>query len=166
MLLLRLISFHVLIYASIELLLGMLAESTPTHPALAMSDVFLFRSLSFGVKVTVRCRDSIHAIGKLLQRMFTEQTFAHLAFDRATVLLKCRRILRLPYTTLPKVLCHAIRMHDFCHLSQVLPEGIAEILLPPVPCVADRIAHGDVTQKRPDCQVGADGEVSTYRSTR
>jgi hypothetical protein len=50
MLLLRLISFHVLIYASIVFMLGMLPESKPTYSALAAGDVFLFGSLSFGQK--------------------------------------------------------------------------------------------------------------------
>jgi hypothetical protein len=52
MLLLRLISFHVLIYASIVFMLGMLPESTPTYSALAVGDVFLFGPLSFGEKAS------------------------------------------------------------------------------------------------------------------
>ena len=43
----RFMSFHALIYASVVLLLGMLAEYTAADFALATRYGFLFRSLSF-----------------------------------------------------------------------------------------------------------------------
>ena len=68
----RFMSFHALIYASIVLLLGMIAEPTAANLALAERYGFLFRSLSFGVKVMVWCLYLSHAIIELLPRVLSE----------------------------------------------------------------------------------------------
>jgi hypothetical protein len=66
-------SLHALIYASIVLLLGMLAELTAANLALSMRYGFLFGSrLSFGVKANGWCLDLSHAIIELLRRVLSE----------------------------------------------------------------------------------------------
>jgi hypothetical protein len=90
MLLLRLISFHVLIYASIVFMLGMLPESTPTYSALAVGDVFLFGSLSFGEKASSWCQDLVKMIVEFFKGMLAKQTVANLAGYSAAFSLNCR----------------------------------------------------------------------------
>ena len=65
-------SLQVLIYASIELLLGMVAESTAANLTLAMRYGFLFRSCSFAVKADGWCLDLGHVITELLRRVLSE----------------------------------------------------------------------------------------------
>jgi len=72
-------SFHVLISASIELLLGMGAESTFANPAPAMRYVFLFRSRSFGVKANGWCHDLVPVIIEFLMGMIAKQAVANIA---------------------------------------------------------------------------------------
>jgi hypothetical protein len=78
-LLCRFMSFHMLIYASIVLLLGMSAESTTANLALAIPYVFLFRSLSFGVKANGWCRDLVMMIIEFFMGMLAKQTVANFA---------------------------------------------------------------------------------------
>jgi hypothetical protein len=75
----RFMSFHVLIYATIVLLLGMSAESTTANLALAIPYVFLFRSLSFGVKANGWCRDLVKVIIEFFMGMLAKQTVANFA---------------------------------------------------------------------------------------
>jgi len=56
-----------------------LPESTPTYAALAVGDVFLFRSLSFGVKAMGRCLDLVQVIVEFFMGMLAKQTIANIA---------------------------------------------------------------------------------------
>ena len=79
MLLLRLISFHVLIYASIVFLLGVLTVSTLTDPALQVGDAFLFRSLPLGEKAMGWCHELVPVILEFSKGMLAKQAVTNLA---------------------------------------------------------------------------------------